>query len=211
MNITKLGHCCLIIEESGVRIMTDPGAYSSLQSEAKNIEYIFITHEHQDHCHIESLKTVLKNNPNAKIVTNNGVGKLLDSEGIIYQLLEHGQEGEFGGVQVEGCGAKHAVIYQDFGQVQNTGYFFANRFFYPGDAFYHPRKPIEILALPVAGPWMKASEAVDYAKLIKPRAAFPVHDAILAYTKPFYTPPEKFLPPEGINFMIIAVGETKEF
>lgn len=67
MRITKLGHCCLVIDvstklntgETGVRIMTDPGAYSTLQNDARNIDYIFITHEHQDHFHLESLKTVL--------------------------------------------------------------------------------------------------------------------------------------------------------
>ena len=222
MKITKLGHCCLIVEEAGVRIMTDPGAYSTLQSEAKNIDYIFITHEHQDHLHIESLKTVLKNNPEAKIVTNKGVGKLLDVEGIAYTLLEHGGVGEFSGVHVEGHGERHAVIYQEFGQVQNTGYFFANRFFYPGDAFYNPacaadgaagrpQKPVEILALPVAGGWVKISEATDYAKLLKPKVVFPVHDGMLKIFGGYHAIPEKFLPPEGITFTVIPIGETRSF
>jgi L-ascorbate metabolism protein UlaG (beta-lactamase superfamily) len=223
MRITKLGHCCLIIEESGVRIMTDPGAYSTLQNEAKGIDYIFITHEHQDHIHIESLKIVLKNNPKAKIVTNRGVGKLLDAEKIPYQMLEHGGEGDFGlpaasagtaqagGVHVEGHGEKHAVIYQEYGQVQNTGYFFANRFFYPGDAFFNPSKPVEILALPVSGPWMKMSEAIDYAKALKPKVCFPVHDGFLKFGGPFHSVPRALLPPAGIAFEILADGETKEF
>ncbi|MSU56428.1 MAG: MBL fold metallo-hydrolase [Candidatus Taylorbacteria bacterium] len=211
MRITKLGHCCLIIEENGVRIMTDPGAYSTLQSEAKDIDFIFITHEHHDHLHIESLKTVLTNNPKAKIVTNKGVGKLLDAEGIPYQLLEHGGAGEFSGIHVEGCGEKHAVIYQEFGLVQNTGYFFANRFFYPGDAFYNPQKPVEILALPVAGGWVKISEATDYAKLLKPKVVFPVHDGGLKIFGGNHAIPEKFLPPEGITFTVISVGETQSF
>ncbi len=211
MKITKLGHCCLIIEEDGVRIMTDPGAYSTLQSEAKNIDYIFITHEHQDHLHIESLKTVLKNNPKAKIVTNKGVGKLLDAEGITYQLLEHGGVGEFNGIHVEGCGEKHATIYQEFGQVQNTGYFFANRFFYPGDAFYNPQKPVEILALPVAGGWVKASEAVDYAKLLKPKVVFPVHDGMLKIFGGYHAVPKKFLSESGIEFRDAVEGTELSF
>ncbi len=200
MKLTKLGHCCLIVEMGGVRIMTDPGAYSTLQNEAKNIDCIFITHEHLDHFHIESLKVVLKNNPNAKIVTNRGVGKLLDEQQMPHEILEHGDAKKFGGVHVEGHGKKHATIYQDFGQVQNTGYFFANRFFYPGDAFYNPGKPVEILALPVAGPWMKISEAIDYAKLLKPKVCFPVHDGMLKFTGPTRFAPQKFLPPAGIEF-----------
>ena len=211
MKITKLGHCCLVIEEAGLRIMTDPGSYSTMQNEAKNIDYVFITHEHQDHFHLESLKIVLKNNPKVRIVTNKGVGKLLDAENIPYQLLEHGGVGEFGGVHVEGCGERHAVIYGEYGQVENTGYFFAKRFFYPGDAFFNPKRPVEILALPVSAPWMRVSEALDYAKLLKPKSAFPVHDGMLKFGGPNHSLPEKFLPPEGIAFAVIQNGETKEF
>lgn len=217
MKITKLGHCCLVIEEAGVRIMTDPGAYSTLQNEAKNIDYIFITHEHQDHVHIESLKAVLKNNPKAKIITNKGVGKLLDAEKIPYEILEHGEEGDFGlpaqagGVHVEGHGEKHAVIYKEYGQVLNTGYFFQNRFFYPGDAFYNPQKPVEVLALPVAGGWVRISEAIEYAKLISPKVAFPIHDGVLKFRDATYKTVQTFLPEAGIAFTVIAEGETKEF
>jgi len=213
MKITKLGHCCLIIEENGVRIMTDPGAYSDLQNKEKDIDYIFITHEHQDHFHLESLKVVLKNNPQAKIVTNHGVGKLLDLQKISHEILEHGSSKKFGKVNVEGFGEKHAVIYKEFGQVTNTGYFFANRFFYPGDAFCNPGKPVEILALPVAGPWVKISEAIDYAKEIKPKVCFPVHDGMLNSTGSgiVHRLPETILTPLGIKFEVIGNGETQEF
>lgn len=213
MKITKLGHCCLVIEEAGIRIMTDPGAYSTLQNEAKDLDYIFITHEHQDHIHIDSLKTVLKNNPKAKIITNRGVGVLLDAEKITYEILEHGVSKKFNGVSVEGHGEKHAVVYPGFspGNVLNTGYFFANRFFYPGDAFYNPSRPVEILALPVSGPWMKISEAVDYAKLIKPKFCFPVHDGMLRFPGPNHFASETLLTPVGIKFEVIKEGGTKDF
>ncbi len=237
MKITKLGHCCLVIEvttsvsadgatrpnddsvgrasftkeDSVVRIMTDPGAWSTRQNEEKNIDYIFITHEHQDHFHIESLKTVLRNNPKARIITNTGVGKLLDAEHIPYALLEHGGAGDFGGVSVEGFGEKHAVIYREFGLVQNTGYFFQSRFFYPGDAFYDPKKPVEILALPVCGPWMRISDAIDYAKALKPKVAFPVHDGMLKFIGPFHGVPQKILTEAGIDFRPANEGTVLEF
>lgn len=211
MRITKLGHCCLIIEEAGLRIMTDPGAWTTRQAEEKNIDYIFVTHEHQDHIHIDSLRTVLLNNPKARIFTNKGVGKLLEKEGIQFELLEHGGVKECGSVQVEGFGEKHATIYEEFGQVENTGYFFQNRFFYPGDAFYNPGKPVEILALPVCGPWMKISEAINYAKAVNPKHAFPVHDGMLGIIGPFHAVPQKFLSEAGIAFEPMKEGETKEF
>ncbi len=211
MKITKLGHCCLVIEEKGVRIITDPGAYSTLQNDAQKIDFIFCTHEHQDHFHLESLKTVLKNNPKAKIVTNSGVGKLLDAEKIPYQLLEDGDAGEFGGLHITGCGDRHEVIYREYGQVQNTGYFFQNRFFYPGDAFFNPKRPVEILALPVAGPWMKISDAIEYAQALKPKVAFPVHDGMLKFNQPTRNVCNKFLPLGGIEFRDAVEGTALSF
>jgi len=140
MNITKLGHCCLVIEDKGVRILTDPGNYSTTQNDIKEIDLVLITHEHQDHFHVDSLKQVMKNNPKAKIITNKGVAKFLDSEGIKYELLEHGQKKNFKEVSIEGFGDKHAEIYKSWLSVQNTGYFISERLFYPGDAFYNPKK-----------------------------------------------------------------------
>ncbi len=229
MTITKLGHCCLVVEittptsEDGgtpfskrdkpTRIMTDPGAFSVRQNEVKDIDFIFITHEHQDHFHLESLNIVLKNNPRARVVTNHGVGKLLAREGIAHEILEHGQTRDFGGISVEGCGEQHAVIFHNFGQVQNTGYLFAGKFFYPGDSFFNPGKPVEILALPVAGPWMKMSEAILYAKLIHPRFAFPVHDGMLNVfgTATVRRISETILTPLTIQFVGIGEGDSHTF
>ncbi len=227
MHITKLGHCCLVVEittplrprseaplvkgDKTVRILTDPGAWSTKQNEVKDIDYVFITHEHQDHYHLESIRTIISNNPEVRIVTNKGVGKLLDAEKIPHELLEHGGAKDFSGIRVAGHGEKHAVIYKEFGQVQNTGYFFADRFFYPGDAFYNPGKPVEILALPVSGPWMKISEAIDYAKAIKPKVAFPVHDGMLKIFGPFHSVPQKLLADAGIRFEIMNESDSRDF
>jgi len=179
MKITKFGHCCLLIEEKGLRILTDPGSFTTGQNHVKNIDIILITHEHQDHIHIDSLRQVMKNNPNTKIVTNNGVAKLLEKERMKYIIVDDKKSLKEKGVLIEGMGKVHAEIYKTIPPVENTGYFIANRLFYPGDAFYNPQKPVEILAVPVAGPWMKISEAIDYILEIKPKKAFPVHDGII--------------------------------
>jgi len=128
-----------------------------------------------------------------------------------YSLLEHGDAQDFAGVLVEGHGEKHATIYKDFGQVQNTGYFFANRLFYHGDAFYNPGKPVEILALPIVGPWMKISEAVEYALLLKPKIAFPVHDGMFKFNQATRRVSQTFLPPAGIEFRDANEGAILSF
>ncbi len=89
MRITKFGHCCLLIEEKGLRILTDPGAYSTGQENVHNVDIALITHDHSDHYHIESLKTVFHNDPQTKIITNNIVKELLEKERIPATLPVH--------------------------------------------------------------------------------------------------------------------------
>ena len=211
MIITKFGHCCLLIEESGVRILTDPGTYSTQQNEVKNIDIVLITHEHADHVHIDSLKAILKHNPLAQVITNTSVGALLEKEGVVFQIVEDGQQTTKNGVLIEGFGNVHALLHASIPPIQNTGYFVANKLFYPGDAFTNPGKHVEILALPVAGPWMKLAEAVDYALEIKPNICFPVHDGFLKFGGPFHMLPETVLTQENIEFKILEEGKEYEF
>jgi L-ascorbate metabolism protein UlaG (beta-lactamase superfamily) len=179
MKITKLGHCCLVIKEGNCTILTDPGAFTTGQNDVTGIDVVLITHEHQDHLHVESLKKVLEHNPNAKVITNGSVKKILDKENIASELVTHGQETSINDVTIAGFGEKHAEIYKTIPPVENTGYFISSRLFYPGDALYNPGQPVDILALPIAGPWLKVSEVIDYARAVNPKKAFPVHDGML--------------------------------
>ena len=207
MHIQKLGHCCLVIEINGTKILTDPGTYSTSQNEARDIDLILITHEHADHLHIESLKKVLENNPKAKIITNGGVGAILQKENIAYELVEDQQNTTFNTILIEGFGEKHADIYPSITPVENTGYFINNELFYPGDAFTNLNKSVKILALPVAGPWLKISDAIDYAKKINPKLCFPVHDGMLKFLGPVHALPEKELKSVGIDFIVLSEGK----
>jgi len=218
MTITKLGHCCLLIEIPAgtgvVRILTDPGIYSNSQNELKGIDFILITHEHSDHYHIESVKAVLANNSQAKIVTNSAVAALLKKEGIACTIVAHDQSVDLKGVSLKGWGTKHAVIYKEFGQVENTGYFIGGKLWYPGDNFTPIDWKIDVLALPVIAPWMKSSEAIEYAIALKPVKCFPVHDAFLEGpigAKGFHQLPKMILEKEGIEFIPFEAGQRAEF
>ena len=213
MKVTKYGHCCLLIEKNDTRILTDPGSFTTEQNNVKNIDVVLITHEHQDHFHIGSLKNILKNNPHVKIITNKGVGKLLDKEDIKYELVEDGQHAKIKNVLIEGFGIKHAEMHSSIPQSENTGYFIDNRLFYPGDAFTNPGKNVEVLAWPVAGPWMKIGEALDYALELRPKTCFPVHDAVIAEGMRGFAGvlAKNILEPKGISFIQMNDGDTREF
>ena len=202
MKITKLGHCCLLIEDNGTRILTDPGAWTTRQNEIIDLDLILITHEHPDHFHLDSLKIVMENNPAAQIITNKSVAALLEGKEYSVVIVEDGQSQRIKTALIQGFGEEHAPIYLSYGQVKNTGYLINDVFFYPGDALTHPKKPIKILALPVVGPWLKLADAISYALEIKPEICFPVHDGMLQITGPFHRLPQTVLQQQGIDFVL---------
>jgi L-ascorbate metabolism protein UlaG (beta-lactamase superfamily) len=211
MKIKKIGHCCLVVNINGQKIMTDPGSFSTEQKNETGIDLILFTHEHQDHYHLETLKEVLKNNPDAKIITNVAVGKLLTEAGINFTKVEDGESFDFNGVKIGGFGNLHAEIYNTYGRVQNTGYMI-NDLCFPGDAFENPNAKVDILALPVTGPWMRIKDAIDYAKMLKPRIVFPVHDAHIHDWADFiYRVPENILKESNISFKKPELGKEEEF
>ena len=212
MTIKKFGHCCLLIEERSVRILTDPGIYTvEKQRELKNIDIVLYTHEHPDHYHLESLKHIVANNPRVKVLCNPGVGAQLSKRGVAHLVIGDGQATEERGVVIEGHGNVHATLHPALPTVQNTGYFIAGRFWYSGDAFTDPGRHAEILALPIIGPWMKLSEAIDYALAQKPKLCFPVHDGILnemflSYGS-IHKAPAAVLEPHGIQFLSVELDK----
>jgi L-ascorbate metabolism protein UlaG (beta-lactamase superfamily) len=213
MIITKFGHCCLLVEVDGVRILTDPGNYNETPM-ATGVDVVLITHEHQDHCHVESLQIVLAKNPDARVISHVGVGKILDTAGIKWEAITDGEAIQVKQVRIQSFGTEHACIHHDLPLVQNTGFLIAGRLFYPGDSFHNPGKMVEILALPVAGPWMKLEEAIEYAKVLKPKAVFPVHDGMLRQEHqlgPTRRIPKALLEPFGIEYVDMTEGTAHDF
>lgn len=213
MKITKLGHCCLYIEVDGVRILTDPGTFSEAQNTISPVDIMLITHEHADHMHVDSVAAVRMNNPEVEIYSNDAVATLLTAAGIPCTILQGSDRLLSQGINLQACDGQHEEIYESFGQVQNTGYFIADRLFYPGDSFQMPGFPVDILALPVAGPWCTIGAAIRYALLVKPRVAFPVHDGMIAPERMsiFQATPERILTEHGIQFIALKAGDAAEF
>lgn len=213
MKIKKIGHCCLLIKTDTLTILTDPGAFSVEQNYVLGIDVILITHEHADHLHTGSIKAILKNNPKAVVITNSGVGRKLTEAGIPFSVLEGTSKTNIEEIAIEAFDCRHEEIFQGIGLVQNTGYFIDDKLFYPGDSFYNPGRAVDVLALPVAGPWCKVVDVVRYALMVKPKVAFPVHDGMLQVDKvgSFYNVPAAVLSEHGIRFVPMMKGDEQEF
>lgn len=204
--ITKFGHSCLLVEEEGVRVLFDPGDWTIEQNTVERLDAICITHEHGDHCSIPSLQEIRKKNPNATIYTNSGVGNKLSDAEIPWTLLEDGMEVTVQGLSICAYGKEHAEIYETLPRPHNTGYLVGGRLFHPGDSVaVFPPVPIDTLALPVVAPWLKTSEAIQYARHVKPRLCFPIHDA-LSVGDTFQKHPRNILPAFGIQVIDLELG-----
>ncbi len=211
MRIKKYGHACLLVHLNGVNMVVDPGSYSAAP-DATKVSAIFITHEHQDHYDPRVVGQLVALNPGVRIITHEGVGKKLTADGFAYEAIEPGQTLEVSGVSVESVGTDHAIIYGEAPPCRNTGFLIGGELFITGDALHDiPQKPVRVLALPTGGPWMKLSEAIDYAKRVKPQIVFPVHDAL--YTEKVQRSVGHWFSPNlpGIEYRDLAAGEEKEF
>jgi len=197
-----------------LRILTDPGSFTVNHNLQDNIDIILITHEHGDHLHVDSLKALVAQNPNAAIITNQAVANIIKQEGIgaVVSIVGDGQAMDANGIRIEGFGKLHEEIYKELGQVENTGYMIGERFYYPGDAFHAPGRPVDILALPVAGPWARVRDVVNFAQEVKARVAFGVHDGMIlptARSGSLVNALAKFVP--ETTYLTMQDGETREF
>jgi hypothetical protein len=133
---------------------------------------------------------------------------LLLAENIQSEILETDKITNFQGLNLKALGKEHAEIYNDFGRVENTGFLLGEKFFYPGDAFTLPEVPIEVLALPVCGPWLTIKQSINFALAVKPKMAFPVHDGMLKIFGPFHAVPQKLLKEQAVEFIPLLSNEN---
>lgn len=214
MKVTKLGHCCLLLEVNGKRILTDPGIFTVEQHSAlKNIDIIIITHEHGDHLHTQSLQSVLENNPQATVVSNSSVKSILKDWGIECEVCEGKAKNQYKDILIQATGGEHAEIYEERGQVPTVSYYINQQLFLPGDSYEIPEHAVEILALPIAGPWCRIADAIKFALAISPQYAFPVHDALLSKAGWEVTVkhPQTVLTEAGSKFISLRDGEEYNF
>lgn len=179
MILTNFEHACFMVEQKGKSIIIDPGIWTTDIATPENVVAIVITHEHPDHFDVTALGAIIAHNPEAVIFAHHDITKQL-GDTLPHVSVTTGQSVEAGPFTLEFFGGEHASIHRSIPVIANLGVLINNSIYYPGDSFTQPSKPVSALALPVAAPWMKISDAIDFASSVKPSIVFPTHDAILS-------------------------------
>jgi len=172
VRIHKFTHSCIYIEDDDVSILFDPGSYTAKEKSLDidnlpSLDYILITHEHADHFDIHLIKKILDKFPDAKIITNHSVKKLLSNE----RIHSSTTQADFMWISNH----KHEKVLGP--DVMNWGFNIKNKIFNPGDSYeFDKSQTSEILLLPIQAPWGHMVQAVEKALSVKPRYVIPVHD-----------------------------------
>lgn len=203
MRITRYGHSCLLVEDGDARLLLDPGNFSSGFASLRGLTAVLVTHQHPDHLDVARLRPLLEANPDARLHCDEGSVEAL--EGLPHVVVRAGDRLDLA-TTVDVLGSQHAVIHPDLPRIPNVGYLIGGRFFTPGDALTVPDADVEILGLPTAAPWLKASEAVELLRAVQPPLAFPVHDGTLSAPEIWYGLYTR-LAPEATTFQVVGPAD----
>lgn len=178
MRLTKFGHACIRVEQDGTVLVVDPGGWTSPEA-VDGATAVLLTHEHPDHVHPDHLRRTT-----APIWTIEAVARLLREQAPdVAERVTVVAPGESfdAGLPVRAVGERHAVIHPDLPRFDNSGYLLeagGTTVFHPGDALTGPDQPVDVLCAPVSAPWLKASEAVDFARAVGAARNLAIHDRV---------------------------------
>jgi L-ascorbate metabolism protein UlaG (beta-lactamase superfamily) len=180
VRIVHHGHACVLIDTGSARLLFDPGTFSAGFEELRDLDAILVTHQHFDHLDPERLPALVAANPAAALVVDPGSVADVEKLGLTARRVEAGDTLALGGASVTVLGGEHAVIHPDVPTVPNVGYLVDDgAFYHPGDSLVLPERPVDVLGLPTAAPWLKLVEAVEFMRSVSPRVAVPIHQGLL--------------------------------
>ncbi len=180
MRLIKYTHACVRVESDAAVLVIDPGSFTERVA-LDGVDAVLITHEHVDHLNVDALADELGKRPAVRVFTHPAVAAKLEALAGAVTTVASGDEFEAAGLQVKAYGGWHAEIHPDVPRVPNLGFLVGDSLYHPGDSFDVPEgATVDTLFVPISGPWLKISEAVEFVRAVAPRRAFALHDWLLS-------------------------------
>jgi len=177
VKITKYEHATLVLTIGDQQLVIDPGVFLTPPDFA-NTTAVVITHSHADHWTDQNLALILEKSPDAVIYAPQDVADSATDAAIT--VVKAGDAATAGPFTLEFFGHEHATIHESVPVPENVGVLVNDEFYYGGDSYTGPGKPVGTLAAPIGAPWLKVGEAIDYVLEVKPSRAFYIHEMTLS-------------------------------
>jgi L-ascorbate metabolism protein UlaG (beta-lactamase superfamily) len=178
MELTKFGHSCVGLHGARGRLVIDPGGLTQASAVGR-ADSVLITHEHFDHFSEARVRAAAVVNRRLQVFTVSAVAERLSDLGQQVHVVGDGDSFTTAGFRVEAHGSWHAFVHETVPVVPNTGFLIERRLFHPGDAFTVPDRRVSTLLVPVHAPWSRASDVIDWMRVVAPERAVAIHDGTL--------------------------------
>jgi len=178
VRIIKRHHAHLTVDIDGRILVIDPGMFSPTAAE-DGVEAVVVTHEHTDHWTHEHLTAIRARNPDVRIFGPRALAEAAPDVPVV--VIGAGDAVDAGPFDLRFVGGEHAAIHPTlFPASTNVGVVVNGDLYHPGDSYTVPDQPCASVAVPIAGPWHKVAESIDWISQLQPAKAFNLHDDTLS-------------------------------
>jgi len=170
VRITKFTHSCVTFERDGRVLVVDPGVWSE-PGALVGADAVLVTHEHT--VHVDALRLA-----GLDVPVYAPAEARIDTLGLDLRVVpvSVGETFDAAGFSVRAVGGRHATVFDGRPDCANLGYIVEESAYHPGDSLFVPDVPVHALFVPLQASWLKAAEAIEFVRAVRPELTVPIHE-----------------------------------